>query len=293
MSAPTEAAAAAGERRRLRDDPRQAYWLHVPASARHADAPLLVCVHGISRNAGAHLRAFAPWAQRHGCVLLAPHFSRTRFPDYQRLGRPGHLGAGGRADRMLWRIVDEVRAGLGLAPRPVHLFGHSGGAQFVLRLALAQPQQVAAYVASAAGAYVWPDAARAFPAGCAPSPRFADLRPALAGFAALPGLVIVGERDQARTAALRQGARVDAEQGRSRRERAERFVAAVHAAAPGARLGLQLLPRCGHGFGEMVAEGELPRRVAEFLYGAAPALPAGAGRAPQGAPAPDALVDSG
>jgi pimeloyl-ACP methyl ester carboxylesterase len=264
-----------GERRRLRGDPCQAYWLQVPGSARHPDAPLLVCVHGISRNAGAHLRAFAPWAQRHGCVLLAPHFSRSRFPDYQRLGRPGRLGEGGRADRMLWRIVDEVRAELGLAPRPLYLFGHSGGAQFVLRLALAQPQQVAAYVASAAGAYVWPDAARAFPAGCAPSPRFADLRPALAGFAALPGLVVVGEHDDARAASLRQGARVDAEQGRSRRERAERFVAAVQAAAPGARLGLHLLPRCGHGFSEMVAAGELPRLAAGFLFGAPPAVPAG------------------
>jgi pimeloyl-ACP methyl ester carboxylesterase len=279
VSAPTEpavpAAAGLGERRRLRDDPQQAYWLHVPAAARRADAPLLVCVHGISRNAGAHLRAFAPWAERHGCVLLAPHFARTRFPDYQRLGRPGRLGAGGRADLMLWRIVDAVRAELGLDARPVHLFGHSGGAQFVLRLALTQPQRVAAYVASAAGAYVWPDAARAFPAGCAPSPRFADLRPTLAGFAALPGLVVVGARDDARTAALRQGARVDAEQGRTRRERAERYVAAVHAAAPGARLGLQLLPGCGHGFGAMVADGGLAQRAAQFLFGAAPAPSAG------------------
>ena len=253
--------------------PERAYRLHVPptAAARGADAPLLVCVHGISRNAGAHLRAFRDAALAVGCVVVAPRFGRAAFPDYQRFGRPGRLGRGGRADLRLLAILDDVRARLGLRDAPVYLFGHSGGAQFAQRFAMTRPSAVARCVLSAPGCYAWPDADRAFPFGGAPSRRFPDLHPSVDALLEVPTLVLVGEHDVAADRSLRSGPRLDASQGASRRERAERYVAALRALAAGrgrpppARL--ERLPGCGHAFGECVRAGRLAGRALDFLFG--------------------------
>lgn len=256
-------------RRRLACEPAQAYWLHAPASARArgASAPLVVSVHGISRNAGAHLRAFAPVTEQFGCVLVAPHFSCDRFPDYQRFGRPGRIGAGGRADLMLLRIVDEVRDLLALHDAPIGLVGHSGGAQFVQRFVLAHGP--ARHVLSAAGSHAWPASERPFPLGCAPNPGFADVAPRVDHLLQSSALVLVGEDDDLRDASLRQGTRIDAEQGPTRKERAQRYVdslaalAGAHGLAAPARL--ELLPQCGHAFSEVVKRGDLAARAVKHL----------------------------
>lgn len=248
----------APELRRLQDDPQQRYWVSLPP-LRHgrpsAPTGLLVSVHGISRNARAHARALAALADELGLMLVAPHFSRSRFPDYQRMGRPERLGPGGRADEMLLRIVHAVRTEFGLPAQPFLLMGHSGGAQFALRFALVHAAQVAAYALSAPGSYCWPDLSRRFPHGAAPSPAFPDLRPSLAALLHRPGLVLVGARDVERDDALRQGERIDAEQGRTRIERARRWVAAMqHCGAErgvAAPLTLHAVAGCGHGFSEL------------------------------------------
>lgn len=244
------------ELRRLHDDPLQRYWVSRPRPGQQGTpAGLLVSVHGISRNAGAHARALAALADELGLVLVAPHFSRSRFPDYQRMGRPRRLGAGGRADRMLLRIVHAVRADFGLPAQPFLLVGHSGGAQFALRFALAHAAHVAGYVLSAPGSYCWPDMALRFPLGAAPSRAFPDLRPSFAALLRRPGLVLVGARDVERGDALRQGQRIDAQQGHTRIERAQRWVAAMQQCAAergiAAAVTLHTVAGCGHDFGEL------------------------------------------
>ncbi len=246
------------ELRRLHEDPHQRYWIcrprlrHEPQST---PAGVLVSVHGISRNAGAHARVLAALADELGLVLVAPHFSRSRFPDYQRMGRPERLGPGGRADHMLLRIVHAVRTELGLPAQPFLLVGHSGGAQFALRFALVHAAQIAGYALSAPGSYCWPDGARRFPHGAAPSRDFPDLRPDLVALLQRPSLVLVGARDVQRDDALRQGERIDAQQGRTRIERAQRWVAAMQQCASeqgmAAPLTLQAVAGCGHGFSEL------------------------------------------
>jgi len=115
--------------------------------------------------------------------------------------------------------------------------------------------QVAGYVLSAPGSYCWPDKARRFPHGVAPSRAFADLQPSLAALLQRPGLVLVGASDVERDGALRQGERIDANQGRTRTERARRWVAAMQEQAAaqgmGTSLALQLVDGCGHGFSEL------------------------------------------
>lgn len=262
-------------RSRLLDDASQAYWWWAPDGPLPPDTPLLVAVHGISRNAGALARAFVGPASHHRVVLLAPHFSRKRFPDYQRLGRPDRLGCGERADHMLDRIVAELRARLGLSPTPLHLFGHSGGAQFTLRYLLTQPANVRRYVLSAAGAYAWPCEATAFPFGWGRSKRFADVTVDAPAVLALAGRVFVGDRDVERQASLRRGGRVDRQQGVTRVERALRWVEAMRRLAQQdvvGDLGCELLADCGHGFSECAARGKLAWRSADFLLSSPSAL---------------------
>lgn len=250
----------APELRRLNDDPRQRYWVSPPRLwhlQRKAPAGLLVSVHGVSRNAGAHARALAALADELGLVLVAPHFSRSRFPDYQRMSRPERLGPGGRVDHMLLRLVQAVRTEFGLPERPFLLMGHSGGAQFALRFALVHAAHLAAYALSAPGSYCWPDAARQFPHGAAPSRDFPDLRPDLEALLRRPGLVLVGACDVERDDALRQGERIDAQQGRNRIERAQRWVKAMQQCAADrgrvAPLTLHTVAGCGHGFSELAS----------------------------------------
>lgn len=246
------------------------YFLYVPSGGSRG-APLLVSVHGISRNAREHVEVFAPWAERHRVVLLAPVLGRQMFPDYQRLGR---LGRGRRADQALQQMVADARRVTAVSGERLHLFGYSGGGQFVHRYALAYPAQVAAYAAGAAGWYTLPDSRRGFPRGTQSSPDLPDLQFDLPAFLSIPGCVLVGERDVERDPELNTSASIDRRQGLTRVERGQRWVAAMERAARKqgvvGRFRFELLPGAGHSFTESVERGRLAERVFAWLFDSAP-----------------------
>lgn len=270
---------------RLASDPQFRYHLHVPPDVA-SDAPILVSVHGISRNAKEHLRRFAPLADAAGVVLLVPEFPARRFPHYQQL-RPDE--AGQRPDRLLISAVDEVAATLGMDGSRVHLFGYSGGAQFVHRFTMRHPQRVRSYTAGAAGWYTLPDPAQRYPYGLAYSRRLrlGGFEPE--AFLRVPGLVLVGERDAAVGTALRRSGRVSEAQGVTRLARAQRWVESMNATA--ADLGLppavryEELPRSPHSFGRSMRRGAMGERVVAHVLahtdGWELARPAGIEPAPQ------------
>jgi pimeloyl-ACP methyl ester carboxylesterase len=252
---------------RLAEDTRQEYHLFVPFSAQPG-APLVISVHGISRHAEEHLRAFAHLAALYGAILVAPLFPTDRFPDYQRLGRAGR---GMRADVMLDRIVDEVGRSVGPTTRPF-LIGHSGGAQFVHRYVMAHPAKVQRYVVSAAGWYTLPDPALPFPAGTGRIAELPDLTFDAVAFLAVPGCAFVGSRDIGRGAAVKKSLSVDRDQGMTRLERARRWSAAMNQAAlaqglPGP-ISFRVLPEAAHRFSGMVRRGGLAEIAFAFLFAA-------------------------
>jgi poly(3-hydroxybutyrate) depolymerase len=244
-----------------------AYYLCLPRG-RGAGAPLLVCVHGISRNAEEHMRHFAPLAQAHGVALLAPLFAQPEFPDYQRLGREGR---GRRADLALCAILAALHREEGVADDRIYLFGHSGGGQFVHRYVMANPARVARFVISAAGWYTYPDPDRPFPIGIGPDPLLPDLRFDPDSFLRVGGCVLVGEGDTKRARSLRTGPMVDAMQGTNRVERARRWAEAMNREA--ARRGLpppvelHVLPSAGHRFADMAMRGGAAERAFAYLFG--------------------------
>lgn len=255
-------------RLRLADDPRQTYYVYVPRLLLPG-APLLVSVHGISRNAQEHARRLAPLAERYGVVLVAPLFDEARFPDYQRLGRESR---GERADRMLERIVAEVGRSTGADTRRLYLFGFSGGGQFVHRFAMAYPERVASYAVGAAGWYTFPDDSVPFPRGTRQRSCLDDVCFDPARYLKVPALVLVGERDTHEGTALRQTDRVNAQQGDSRLERGQHWVAAMQAAARelgyDTRFAFDTLARSGHSFTRAATRGRLGERLFDWFFGA-------------------------
>lgn len=231
--------------------------------------PILVSVHGISRNAEEHLRLMAPLADRYRVALLAPRFTEEQFPAYQRLVR----GAGGEhPDRLLRQAVREFSRATGAESRRLYLFGYSGGAQFVHRMVMRQPDDVAGYALGAAGWYTMPDRTQRYPYGLGRNRRLGVGGFDPAAFLRVPGVVLVGERDRHPGTALRRTDRVRESQGDSRLERAQRWVEAMNAAA--AEQGLpqplhfEALPRSPHSFARSMRRGAMGERVFAALFGA-------------------------
>lgn len=245
----------------LEDDPGQWYFLYLPRSDWKC-APVLVSVHGITRNAYEHAMQFAPYAECHGVILVAPLFTRERHRRYQRLGREREAA---RADIVLNRIIADVHTLIRTAADKVYLFGYSGGGQFVHRYAFVHPQRVAAYVIGAAGWYTFPDPARAYPQGL----HNADIEFDPGQFLRIRATVVVGEKDIRRDDALNTSHALDAHQGETRVERGRRWIAAMRAAAVAhghdTRYEFHTLPGSDHSFLCSVRRGSLVQRVFQSL----------------------------
>lgn len=225
---------------------------HIPAGA-DGNTPLLVAVHGISRNADEHFRAFRRVLPP-GVALVCPEFSDAGFKHYQRL----NIGYDEpRADLLLDTLLERLAQRYGMDTRRFHLFGFSGGAQFAHRYAMLNPHRIHSLHVAAAGYYTFLQAGEAWPRGCSGATGGRIL--ALAQhFLRLPVHVYVGEHDTARDCSLRAGPRVDRQQGETRLERARNWAADLNRQKPeGAPLAtLTVLPGCGHEFQEAACVGD-------------------------------------
>lgn len=169
-----------------------------PASLR-PDAPILIVLHGVMRNALSYRDAWIPEAEARGLLLLAPEFSRSTFPtpreyevgcmrDAQR--RP--LPRGFWSYAVVEQVFDTARAAAGLGAERYHLYGHSAGGQFVHRMITFMPEaRVAAAVAANAGCYTMPTVEPRFPYGLGEMAAEADLGAAFRQRLTL----LLGERD--------------------------------------------------------------------------------------------------
>jgi pimeloyl-ACP methyl ester carboxylesterase len=255
----------------LAADTRLRSYLYWPASATR-EAPVLVAVHGISRNAREQARLLAAAAERYGVVIVAPLFGTDFFPDFQRLGRRGL-----RADHALNRMLEDLARGTGLATGCVSLYGFSGGGQFCHRYAMAYPERVAGLVVTAAGWYTWPDEGRAFPQGMGRSAQLPDLRFDLERFLQIPTSVLVGTSDILRDVNLRQTPGVDRRQGTNRLERGRRWVRRLQREAGkrgiDTRYEFRLLEHSGHDFAECIQRDRMDEQIFQLLFDAGRAPP--------------------
>ncbi|HYC06112.1 MAG TPA: hypothetical protein VED40_22675 [Azospirillaceae bacterium] len=121
-------------------------------------APLIVDIHGSSRNAKQGCERFADLAEAHGCYVLAPLFPMIPSdpdPDEQYKFVAGDRR---RYDLILLDVIAEFSELIGVSFPSVLLHGFSGGGQFAHRFWYAHPDRLRAVSIGAPGYVTLPDA---------------------------------------------------------------------------------------------------------------------------------------
>ncbi|MFJ5088048.1 alpha/beta fold hydrolase [Streptomyces sp. NPDC088674] len=190
----------------LSTDPRFSFCLQVPR--RHTPdgppRPLVVVVHGTGRRSQALRDAFADFAERHDCVVLAPLFPAgidgPNDVDGYKLLSP----AGYRADTLLLAMAEEAAARWHIRTDRFHLHGFSGGGQFAHRFACLHPGRLASLSVGAPGRVTPFDPATPWPRGTADAKRLFGHEAAPARLREVPVQFVIGA-DDTRTEELAPG----------------------------------------------------------------------------------------
>jgi len=248
-------------------EPACPYLIYLPPEV-DKRLPPLVAVHGITRDPGSYIEAFARRAELLGLPVIAPLFARDGFPAYQRLGISGK-GPGPRSDLALDAVLRDVAEKSYCDTSRIFLFGYSGGGQFAHRYAMVHPDRVVAAALGAPGWYTFPDDTNAFPHGTRVGPGKSPQGIRAVDFLRVPVAVYVGDKDCARDSALNTSPRIDHQQGKTRIERGERW---IHAMEHGAKLyrmevphHFEILRNCGHSFEECVKYGGVVDKMFAFF----------------------------
>ncbi len=240
-------------------------WIIYPEVAR--DAPPVLAIHGLNREAEPMAHLLAPQADVTGRTIILPVFDRTSWPRFQRAAGKD------RADWALLSLLEVLRGEGWIGETTPDMSGFSGGAQFAHRFAWLYPEVVGRLCLVAPGWWTFPDMRGVYPCAMgAESPKDTAaafrLRANLARFLDRDITVMVGALDVYQDRNLRQDAAVMDQQGPNRVVRARMWTAAALRAAR--RLGVtpnirfHLMPECGHSFGDCVANGALAPSFVPF-----------------------------
>lgn len=162
-----------------------------PAGEDLHDAPVVIVMHGVNRNADDYRDNWIGLAEHYGLRVYAPEFTRRAFPGAAayNLGRIGQEGVSSYAAiEPLFAAITQRGAADGYI-----LFGHSAGAQFVHRALLFEdmPHLLKAYSANA-GWYTLPDQGSDWPYGLAGVPVSEDQ---IAAWLGRPMTLLLGDAD--------------------------------------------------------------------------------------------------
>jgi poly(3-hydroxybutyrate) depolymerase len=154
-----------------------------------------VVVHDTTRNAQACRDMFAAFADRHGCVILAPLF-RADATDPADIDNYKFIAAGPiRFDRILLKMVAEVARQHPVQADRFLLHGFSGGAQFAHRFFYLHPERLAAVSVAAPGRVTPLDYSQPWWGGVADAARIFGRPVDPAALRAVPAQVLVGGSD--------------------------------------------------------------------------------------------------
>lgn len=174
------------------DGPALNVYFVEPVGEARVDAPVVIVMHGVNRNADDYRDNWRDLARQYGFRVYAPEFSSEAFPGAAMYNLGGVGLDGPSAYSALEPLFDAILARAGSAGG-YHLFGHSAGAQFVHRAVLFErlPRLERAYAANA-GWYTLPDTGEPWPYGLARLPTAA---PDVERWLAAPLVVMLGEAD--------------------------------------------------------------------------------------------------
>jgi poly(3-hydroxybutyrate) depolymerase len=132
------------------------------------DAPIVIVMHGVKRNASEYRDNWVALAERHGLRVYVPQFSQEDFPGAEayNLGSPNKSGI--RSFDAIEPLFASIHNRLESSQSTYTIFGHSAGAQFVHRFAcLADAPHLGLAISANAGWYTMPDRAEEWPYGLA------------------------------------------------------------------------------------------------------------------------------
>ena len=204
-------------------------FAYKPAEFR--DGPMLMVFHGVLRNAEEYRDHSIPMGDRFGALIVAPLFDEQTFPlaKYQL----GGIVADGKATpaeertgEYVNRIAKEFRQREGRADMPYSLIGHSGGGQFLVRLAAFVPTEAQRIVAANPGTHTFPTLSADFPYGFGGLPDELQTDEVLKAYLAQPLTIYVGAKDIERDEYLDVKPAADV-QGQFRFERGKNAFAAA------------------------------------------------------------------
>ena len=162
--------------------------------------PILVVIHGSDRDAENYRNDAISVAERCEMLVVAPLFDQARFSDERYKRGCGVTKDGRLQPRDRWtfnvivRLVADVRAKEG-SRVPYYMLGHSGGGQFVAKMAMFMPDEAVRLVAANPGSNVFPDRKEAFPYGLGGLPDALCDDDALRRYCAAPLTLYLGTGD--------------------------------------------------------------------------------------------------
>jgi pimeloyl-ACP methyl ester carboxylesterase len=204
-------------------------FVYKPADFR--DGPMLMVFHGVLRNAEEYRDHSVSMGDRFGALIIAPLFDEQTFPlaRYQLGGivvDGKATAAEERTGQYVNRIAKEIRQREGRADMPYSLIGHSGGGQFLVRLAAFVPTEAQRIVAANPGTHTFPTLSANFPYGFGGLPAELQTDDVLKAYLAQPLTIYLGEKDNERDEYLDVKPPADA-QGAVRFERGKNAFAAA------------------------------------------------------------------
>ncbi|AKQ57594.1 hydrolase [Bordetella hinzii] len=180
--------------------------------------PVVIVQHGVLRNGDDYRDFWIPAADKHRLLIIAPTFSNEIWPGvesynngrvFTAAGNPRHID--GWTYALVGRVLKDLAASEISACKPVYLFGHSAGGQFVHRLMSSQPSEAyAGVIAGNPGWYTLPTLDLRYPEGMG---GVGLTEQHLARLLAYPMIILAGDQDTAtddpnlpsQPEALRQG----------------------------------------------------------------------------------------
>ena len=205
--------------------PDSKIYYSVPESI-DENTKIIFIMHGASRNAEKYINDWLPMVQNRNVVLIAPEFSKERFPDYVYLMMSTEKGKLLKDQSLylndsLGLLFDFFKAKLKLSTTTFRLYGHSGGSQFVNRyLLLSDETRIDKVAIANAGFYTFLDRQSSFPFGIK-NMNVSDER--IEWFLRLKGGVFLGDADNDPAHRSLPSMRKAKKQGRHRFERGTNF----------------------------------------------------------------------
>jgi hypothetical protein len=169
----------------------------------YRDGPLLLVFHGVLRNAEEYRDHARGMGDRFQALVVAPRFAEREFP-LERYQFGGVAIRGEVKARETWSgsfvapIIAEIRKREARPDMPCHCIGHSGGGQFLARMAGFSATGTKQIVVANAGTHLFPSRDLPYPFGFGGLPQELSGDAVLKQYLAQPVTIYVGSADTER-----------------------------------------------------------------------------------------------